>query len=189
MNTLARTPPATTRGEEGNAPAPAERIAGAILFVRGQKVMLDADLAALYGVATRVLMQAVRRNIDRFPSDFMFRITNHDVTALRSQIVISKLPSGRGGRRYAPHAFTEHGALMAATVLNTPRAVEMSRYVVRAFVRLREMIGTNEQLARKLDELERRIDDHDGAIAEIVQTIRKLMAPSPATAKRKIGFI
>jgi len=167
----------------------AGRIVQAILIIRGQKVMLDADLARLYGVATRVLVQAIKRNLDRFPPDFMFQLTNQEVVSLRSQFVISNAGSGRGGRRYAPYAFTEHGALMAATVLNTPRAVEMSRYVVRAFVRLRALVTANDQLAKKLDELERRLNDHDDAITEIVRTIRQLTAPPPAAPKRKIGFV
>jgi hypothetical protein len=152
-------------------------------------VMLDADLAKLYGVATRVLVQAVKRNIQRFPDDFTFQLTNHEVAALRSQSVISKGGSGRGGRRYAPYVFTEHGALMAASVLNTPRAVEMSRFVVRAFVRLREVIAASGQLAQKLDELEKRLHEHDEAIVEIVRAIRQLTASPPPAPKRRIGFI
>ncbi len=122
-----------------------------IFLVRGQKVLLDADLAALYGVEVKALNQAVKRNPDRFPSDFVFRLTPEEDEALRSQIVTSK--SSRGGRRYAPYAFTEHGAIMAASVLNSPRAVEMSIYVVRAFLRLREMLATHKALAAKLAEL------------------------------------
>lgn len=113
------------------APVPTEQIADAIRIVRGHKVLLDTDLATRYGVKTRVLVQAVKCNRDRFPADFMFQLTNQEVAALRSQSVISNAQPGRGGRRYAPYAFSEHGALMAATVLNTARAVEMSLYVVR----------------------------------------------------------
>lgn len=171
------------------APAAAERIPEAIRIVRGHKVLLDADLAALYGVATRVLVQAVKRNRDRFPADFLFQLTDQEVASLRSQFVISNARPGRGGRRYAPYAFSEHGALMAATVLNTARAVEMSLYVVRAFVQLREILSANKALAKKLDELEQRLDDHDVAIAEIVQAIRELMAPAVPQPKRKIGFM
>jgi hypothetical protein len=172
---------------EANARVPTERIAGAIRIVRGHKVLLDADLAALYGVATRVLVQAVKRNLDRFPADFMFQITDQEVAALRSQSVISN--AGRGGRRYRPYAFSEHGALMAAAVLNTPRAVEMSLYVVRAFVWLRETLRANRALANKLDELEQRVGTHDRDIAGIVRAIRELTAAPEPARKRRIGFI
>ncbi len=189
MSSLTEPAKNVSHATEAKAAAPAERIVEAILVVRGRKVMLDADLARLYGVPTRVLVQAIKRNLDRFPPDFMFQLTNHQVAALRSQSVISNIRSGRGGRRYTPHAFTEHGALMAATVLNTPRAVEMSRFVVRAFVRLRGLVAANEQLAKKLDELEKRLDDHDDAIVEIVRTIRQLTAAPPPVPRRKIGFV
>lgn len=172
-----------------HAPVPAARIADAIRIVRGLKVLLDADLAALYGVATRKLVQAVKRNRDRFPAEFIFRLTDQEVAALRSQSVISNGRPGRGGRRYRPYAFSEHGALMAATVLNTPRAVEMSLYIVRAFVRLREAVSTNRALAKKLDELEQRLDTHDRAIGEIVRAIRELTASPEPAKKQRIGFI
>ena len=154
---------------------PVERIASRILIVRGQKVMLDADLAQLYGVSTGRFNEQVRRNRDRFPSDFMFQLTNQEVERLRSQIAISigeTMEAGRGGRRYLPLAFTEHGAIMAATILNTPQATEVSEFVVRAFVRLREMVAANKELAKKLDELERRVSHHDEAITNIVKAIR-----------------
>src|SRR3970040_2141722 len=122
------------------SPVPRERIERAILVLRGHKVMLDADLAALYGVETRVLVQAVKRNLERFPKDFMFQLTNQELATWRSQIVMSN-PGARMGLRRPPFAFTEHGALMAATVLNSPRAVEMRLYVVRDFVRLREVLA------------------------------------------------
>jgi hypothetical protein len=174
------------------APVPAlDAIEGRILLVRGQKVMLDADLAALYGVTTKRLNEQVRRNLDRFPGDFMFALTNQELAILRSQFATSSSQPRRlawGGRRTAPYAFTEHGAIMAATVLNSPRAIEVSVYVVRAFVRLREMIAANKELAEKLEELERRLDTHDQAISEILHAIRQLMAP-PETKKRPIGFI
>jgi ORF6N domain len=171
---------------------PLERIVSRILLVRGQKVMLDADLAELYGVSTGRLNQQVRRNRDRFPSDFMFQMTNQEVERLRSQIAISigeMQHVGRGGRRYLPHAFTEHGAIMAATILNTPRAIEVSVFVVRAFVRLREMVAANKELSKKLDELERRVSHHDEAITSIVKAIRELAAPPESKPKRRIGFI
>ena len=169
-----------------------ERIATRIVTLRGQRVILDADLASLYGVETRVMLQAVRRNFERFPPDFMFELSNQDVASLRSQFVISK-PTGRGGRRYAPYAFTEHGAIMVATVLNSPRAIEVSVYVVRAFVELRETLAANNQLAKRLDELEarleRKIGAHDQAIGEILDAIRRLMAPPEPPRRRGIGFV
>lgn len=166
---------------------PLERIAQSILIVRGQKVLLDADLAALYGVATKRLNEQVRRNRERFPEDFMFQLSDDEYASLRSHFAISN--SSRGGRRYLPYVFTEHGAIMAAAVLNTPRAVEVSIYVVRAFVQLREMLASNKELARKLNELERKLATHDQAIAGILNTIRELMKPPAPPPKRRIGFI
>ena len=174
------------------AVVPAGRIAQSIFVLRGHKVMLDADLAALYGVQTRVLNQAIKRNLDRFPADFMFRLSARELETWRSQVVISK-PGARMGLRRAPFAFTEHGALMAATVLNSPRAVEMSLYVVRAFVRLRETLAAHKDLAKRLDELESRLEKklatHDRAIAGILDAIRQLMVPPESTRKRRIGFV
>src|SRR5215469_11719436 len=167
-----------------------EHIARSILVLRGQRVLLDTELADLYGVTTKRFNEQVRRNRERFPADFMFQRTTEEAKALRSQIATSKI-SGRGGRRYLPYAFTEHGAIMAATVLNTPRAVEMSVYVVRAFVKLRELLVSNKELARRLDELEARIEKklatHDQAIAAILSAIRQLMNPPPPK-RRPIGF-
>jgi hypothetical protein len=156
-----------------------------ILVLREQRVILDTDLAELYGVPVKRLNEQVKRNQERFPADFMFRLSAEESESLRSQNATSK--PGRGGRRYAPYAFTEHGAIMAATVLNSERAVEMSVFVVRAFVRLREMLATNQQLASKIDELEQRLDTHDASIQELIEAIRELMAPEPGTG-RKIGF-
>lgn len=156
-----------------------------ILVLRQQKVILDSDLAELYGVPVRQLNQAVKRNRERFPTDFMFQLTVKEQEVLRSQIVISK--EGRGGRRYPPYAFTEHGAIMAATVLNSQKAVEMSVFVVRAFVRLREMLTANRQLAAKIGELERKLETHDTAIQELIEAIKELMAP-PDGPRGKIGF-
>jgi len=167
---------------------PAERIAQRIFFIRGEKVMIDADLATLYGVQTRALNQAVKRNRERFPEDFMFQLSAKEFENWRSQIVMSN-PGARMGLRRPPFAFTEHGALMAATVLNSHRAVEMSLYVVRAFVRMREVLTMHKALARKLAALERRIDSQDETIVDIVQAIRELMAPPEPTKKRRIGFI
>ena len=167
---------------------PMESIAQAILVLRGQKVILDADLARLYGVETRVLNQAIKRNLDRFPPDFAFQLNRKEFANLKSQNVIS---SGYGGRRKLPLAFTEHGAVMAASVLNTPRAVEVSVYVVRAFVRLREILATHEDLWLKLRELEEhleaRLDAHDDQIGLLMEAIRALMAPLEES-DRRIGF-
>jgi hypothetical protein len=154
-----------------------------ILMLRQQKVILDSDLAELYGVPVKRLNEQVKRNVERFPPDFMFRLNDEEQKSLQSQ---GPKP-GRGGRRYAPYAFTEHGAIMAATVLNSERAVEMSVFVVRAFVRLRELLSTNQQLAGKIDELEQRLDTHDASIQELIEAIRELMAPDPASGRR-IGF-
>ena len=156
-----------------------------ILVVRKQKVILDSDLAELYGVPVKRLNQQVKRNQERFPADFVFQLTPKEHEILRLQFATSK--DSHGGRRYPPYAFTEHGAIMAATVLNSERAVEMSVFVVRAFVRLREMLSTNHELAAKIDELERRLDTHDASIQDLLEAIRELMLPDPATG-RKIGF-
>ena len=156
-----------------------------IHVLRQQKVILDTDLAGLYGVSVKRLNEQVKRNHERFPADFMFQLSAEEQESLRLQNATSKIT--RGGRRYAPYAFTEHGAIMAATVLNSARAVEMSVFVVRAFVRLREMLSTNQQLAGKIDELEERLDTHDASIQELIEAIRELMAPDPAS-NRRIGF-
>jgi hypothetical protein len=156
-----------------------------ILVLRDQKVILDSDLAELYGVPVKRLNEQVKRNRERFPTDFMFQLRPDERESLKPQIATSK--GGRGGRRYAPYAFTEHGAIMAATVLNSDRAVEMSVFVVRAFVRLREVLASSQQLAGKIDELEERLDTHDTSIQELIEAIRELMAPEPPTG-RKIGY-
>jgi ORF6N domain len=156
-----------------------------ILEIRGERVMLDADTADVYGVPTKALNQAIKRNLDRFPADFRFQLTAEELESLRSQTVTSK--EGRGGRRYSPWVFTEHGALMAATVLNSPRAVEMSVFVVRAFVRLREYARGHAAIAKRLDALERRVTAHDENLREMFTALRALLTPSPQT-KREIGF-
>lgn len=156
-----------------------------ILLLRHQRVILDADIAELYGVSVKVLNQQIKRNFRRFPPDFVFQLSANEHAALRSQFVTSK--EGRGGRRYAPYAFTEHGAIMAATVLNSERAVEMSVFVVRAFVRLREMLAMNRKLAGKIDELESRLDTHDSTIEDLIEAIKELMTPQLPSHKR-IGF-
>ena len=166
-------------------PALPVQVESRILILRRQKVILDTDLAELYGVPVKRLNEQVKRNQDRFPADFMFQLTAKERDILRSQIATSS--QSHGGRRYPPHAYTEHGAIMAATVLNSKRAVQMSVFVVRAFVRLRDMLGTNRQLAAKLDELERHVDSHDATIQELIEAIKELMTPERPT-RRKIGF-
>jgi len=165
--------------------AEARRLQGRILELRGVQVVLDSDLAAIYGVATKALNQAVKRNADRFPADFAFRLTAAEHGALRSQSVTSR--PGRGGRRYPPWAFTEHGAVMAATVLNSPRAVEMSVFVVRAFVRLRELARNHVELAKQIAALERRVTEHDEGLSAVLAALRKLLEEDSKPRKR-IGF-
>ena len=162
---------------------PIDRIERSILIIRGEKVMLDADLAALYGVQTKALNQAVKRNLKRFPTDFMFRLTHEEVEALnRSQIVTSS--QKHRDPRYPPYAFTEHGVAMLSSALNSERAIEVNILIVRAFVKLREMIATHKDLARKLDELEKK---YDRQFAVIFDAIRQLMTP-PKPKQRPIGF-
>jgi phage regulator Rha-like protein len=156
-----------------------------ILLLRGHKVILDSDLAELYGVEVKHLNQQIKRNRKRFPEDFVFRVAQRELEILRSQIVTSS--ERHGGRRYLPLVFTEHGAIMAATVLKSKRAIQMSIFVVRAFVRMREALAANHQITVKLAELERRLGNHDVRIQDIVQAIRQLMAP-PAANRRRIGF-
>jgi ORF6N domain len=174
------------------SPREISTVENTIHLVRGQRVMLDSDLAAIYGVTTKRLNQQVRRNTNRFPADFAFQLTAEEFTNLRSQIGTSSLrsqfaTSNKGGRRYRPWAFTEHGAIMLASVLNSEIAVEGSIRVVRAFVRLREIISANAELGAKFAQLERRLDSHDEAIAQLFAAIRQLLAPLPEK-KREIGF-
>ena len=180
----------TSKNTEAAAHALTEQTARRILVVRGQKVMIDADLAALYDVPTKRLNQQVKRNAERFPSDFVFQLSR----AERDEVVANCDHLRR--LRFSPtmpFAFTEHGALMAASVLNTPRAVEVSLYVVRAFVALREALATHKELAKRLDELESRLErklaTHDQAITGILEAIRQLMAPPEPAKKRRIGFL
>ena len=164
---------------------PLEKIEGRILLIRGQKVIVDSDLAEFYGVTTKRLNEQVRRNMKRFPPDFAFQLTQKEFRNLMSQIATS---SRWGGRRKLPYAFTEHGAIMAASVLNSPRAVEASIYVVRAFVRLRRMLASNEELARKLAQIEKRLAAHDEEILAIITIIRGLTTPAKPPNRRRIGF-
>ena len=167
---------------------PEKQILKIIIMVRGEKVILDSDLAKLYGVETRRLNEQVRRNTEKFPDDFMFQLTKEEFNDLKSQIATSS--SGWGGRRKPPLVFTEHGALQAANVLNSPQANKMSVFIVRAFVRLREMALTNEKLSKKFMQLEKRVSDHDEILIELVREIRKLIdSPKPRGKMRSIGFI
>lgn len=168
-----------------NLIASVEQIESQIFLIRGQRIMLDENLAALYEVETKRLNEQVRRNKERFPEDFMFQLTAEEYANLKSQIATSNNPAGRGGRRSLPYAFTEHGAIMAASVLNSPRAVEASVQVVRAFVQLRQMLASNAELSRKLVALEKKYDIKFRAVFE---AIRELMTPSDPKKKRPIGF-
>lgn len=183
---------------------PAEQIARQIFYFRGEKVLLDFDLATLYGVATKALNQAVKRNRERFPDDFMFQLTTEEVLVLRSQNVTSSLQgtgnqetmkswsrmvtgSKHGGTRYRPYAFTEQGIAMLSSVLKSKRAVKVNIAIMRAFVRLRRMLETNREMAKKFSELEERVGKQDQEIAAILEAIRQLMAP-PEKPRREIGF-
>lgn len=187
--------------------SPAESAEPRIVTVRGQRVILDADLAEMYGVEVRALNQAVKRNAERFPSDFVFQCTAEEAEGLKSQFVISSLPEGageetaansspsvtnlHGGRRKLPWVFTEHGALMAANILRSPRAVEMSVYVVRAFIRQREQLATSAEILRKLELIDHRLLEHDQALVIVWEKIKELMRPAPPLApkpKPRIGF-
>jgi hypothetical protein len=184
---------------------PIKRVAQNIRYVRGQKVILDFDLAALYGVTTKALNQAVKRNATRFPADFMFQLTSEEARSLRSQFVttnrqvVEREVSGPNwsqfvtssskhrGATYRPYAFTEQGVAMLSSVLNSERAVKVNIAIMRAFVKLRETLETNREFARKFSELEKRIGKHDQEIAAIIEAIRQLMTP-PETPRREIGF-
>ena len=159
-----------------------EAIEHRIFSIRRQKVMVDSDLAELYNVETRTLIQAVKRNINRFPSDFMFQLNYQEVASLRSQIVTSK--GERGGRRYMPYVFTEQGVAMLSSVLNSERAVQVNIAIMRAFVKLREMIASHKDLVKRLDELEKKYDEQFRVVFE---AIRQLMSPD-VPKKGKIGF-
>ena len=177
-----------------------------ILTLRDQKVILDADLAELYGVPTKVFNQAVKRNADRFPEDFIFQLTAHEWSNLKSQIATSRLknPQTEGvvpnwsqfvtsskrhrGAAYRPTAFTEHGAIMAATILNSPEAVAMSVFVVRAFMQMREQLAANAAILKRLAEIDKTLLEHDSALRTIWTKLQPLLAPPPEPPKRRIGF-
>ena len=163
----------------------ARKVDSKIFVLRGQRVILDTDLAELYGVQVRHLNQQAKRNAKRFPPAFRFQLSSHELKTLKSQNVISS--EGHGGARYLPYVFTEHGAIMAATVLNSERAIEMSVFVVLAFVRMRRAIAGNRNVLTKLAELERRLESHDAEILDLMNAIRELMSPEEPN-RRRIGF-
>jgi hypothetical protein len=178
---------------------PGERIENAILLIRGHKVLLDSDLADLYGVPTKRLNEQVRRNRARFPGDFMFQLTAKETAALRSQTATASqdeagmrsqfATASRRNVRYRPFAFTEHGVAMLSSVLNSDQAIEVNIAIMRAFVKLREVLATHKDLAQKLADLEKKLGQHDEKFQIVFEAIRRLMAP-PAEAdnKRRIGF-
>lgn len=162
-----------------------DQIRQRLLRVREKLVILDSDLAGLYGVATKVFNQAVKRNVDRFPEDFAFQVSTEEWAALRSQFVTSK---GRGGRTYLPTVFTEYGALMAANLLNSPRAVAMSVFMIRAFVQMREQLSANQAILKRLAEIDSTLLTHDHALRDIYQKLLPLLAPPPDLPRPRIGF-
>ena len=166
-------------------PIPLERIDRAIVLIRGHKVMLSNDLAVLYGVEPRALVQAVKRNSERFPDDFMFQLSKEEFDDLKSQNVISSAGGWGGARRAAPYAFTEQGVAMLSSVLRSPRAVAVNVEIMRAFVRLRQMLASHADLARKLDNLEKK---YDAQFRIVFDAIRQLMLPSEKPSRRRIGF-
>ena len=165
---------------------PVETVKGKIYLIRGQKVLLDSDLAELYGVETSNLNKAVKRNIDRFPEDFMFQLRAEEAEALRFQIGMSKA-AGRGGRRYLPYVFNEQGIAMLSSVLNSERAIQVNIAIMRAFVQMRELAASNRELANKLAELEGRVGNHDEAIVALFEAIRQMMKPEEK-GRKVIGF-
>ncbi len=170
------------------APLAISQLAQRIQLIRGQRVILDTDLAAFYGETTKRFNQQVNRNLARFPEGFMFQLDYEEFTNLRLQIATSSLKSAHGGRRYAPMAFTEHGAIMASMVLNSERATQLSIYVVQAFVELRGMLSTNRELSQKLHALERKVSKHDESISQLIESMQQMLA-APEIQKRPIGFV
>ena len=176
-----------TMNKKNNSVIPVERLEQSIYFIRGEKVMLDEDLARLYQVRTKALVQAVKRNVERFPEDFMFQLTSQEYKVLRSQIVTS---SGKPGRRSLPYAFTEHGISMLSSVLNSERAIHVNIAIIRAFVRMRQILASNKEFAKRLNELERR---YDAQFKVVFNSIRELINAQPKEPmqrgrKGKIGF-
>jgi hypothetical protein len=169
------------------APIQVEIIERKIYVIRGCKVMLDSDLAELYQVPTKALNQAVRRNLDRFPPDFMFQLNDEELKNWRSQTVTSN-PRARMGLRRPPYAFTEHGVAMLSSVLSSKRAVALNILIIRAFIRLREYLSTHKDLARKLEDIERTQHEHGAHIEQIYGYIQRLLEPAPEPSKRRIGF-
>jgi predicted amino acid-binding ACT domain protein len=190
--------------KKSESPVSVEQIDGMIHTIRGMRVMLDGDLAEIYGVPTFRFNEAIKRNRHRFPADFMFQLTREEFDSLRSQIAMSKTEkssqiamskTGRGGRRTLPYAFTEHGALQAANVLRSKRAVQMSLFVIRAFVKMRETLLGTRELAKKLAALEKRLgsrlDVHEAAIVQVLQELMQILnppPPPPEPPRRRIGF-
>ena len=181
----------TTNTIRANELSPLNRIDRSILLIRDLRVMIDADLAVLYGVTTKRFNEQVKRNIDRFPPDFMFRLTKNEMANLRSQFATSSLKD-YGGRRYLPYVFTEYGAIMVANIINSRHAIEMSILVVRAFIRLRNILATHMELAQKISDLERQFKDktleHAMHINKIYKILDALMMPLPEPKKERIGF-
>ena len=173
---------------KGNVLIPEQRIEKSILLIRGHKVLLDRDLAALYGVATGVLNQAVKRNLQRFPDDFMFQLSPEEMQNWKSQIVISN-PGAKMALRNRPYAFTEQGVAMLSSVLHSERAIDVNIAIMRAFVRLREILSTHKDLAAKLEKMETKLGEHDHHFQVVFEAIKQLMSPpSPPAKKRRIGF-
>ena len=171
-----------------NTPAliPLGSVTSKIYLIRGKRVMFDSDLSELYSVKTKSLNLAVRRNLERFPSDFMFQLTSDEVEALRFQNETSK--KGRGGRRYLPYVFTQEGVAMLSGILNSPRAVQANLLIMRAFIKLREMVATNELIRQKIEELERKYEKHDKQFKVVFQALRDLLEPPKISKKKPIGF-
>ena len=174
----------------------AASIEGLIVTIRGQRVILDRDLAAIYGLPTKRLNEQVKRNAGRFPADFAFQLTPHELMTLRSQFATSNGPyirpqfatGSRGGLRYLPYAFTEHGAIMAANVMNSPQAVAMSVFVVRAFVQMREHLIANAAILKRLAEIDKTLLEHDQVLSVLWQRLKPLLEPPPEPPKRQIGY-
>jgi hypothetical protein len=169
-------------------PVNPDNLESRIVTVRGMSVLLDSDLALLYGVETRALLQAMRRNHERFPQDFVFQLSNQEVADLRSQFVISSLGTPHGGRRFRPHAFTEQGVAMLSSVLRSPTAIKVNISIMRAFVRLRRAALISAELMKLIEDLSERVDAHDQVIGDLVEAIRQIAVPAPVPRSRPIGF-